>query len=115
ARRRSLDLSPRASGRRHAAAWCALAGSYRRAAAGPALMRLQCAYHHNPRIQPLVDGAVKLDGYDCEWEVGDAADLHLRHLNENAFDVFEFSLSNLYITKSRPDRAHLRWLGIPTF
>jgi 4,5-dihydroxyphthalate decarboxylase len=78
-------------------------------------MRLRCAYHHNPRIQPLVDGAVKLEGYECEWEVGDAADLHLRHLNENAFDVFEFSLSNLFITKSRPERAHLRWLGIPTF
>jgi 4,5-dihydroxyphthalate decarboxylase len=58
---------------------------------------------------------VRIEGYDCEWEVGHASELHARHLNENVFDVFEFSISNLFITRDKPERSHLRWLAIPTF
>ena len=78
-------------------------------------MRLKIAYHENPRIKPLLDGTVKLDGYDCDWEIGHAAELHGRHLKENCFDVFEFSFSNLLITKDKPERAHLRWVAVPVF
>jgi 4,5-dihydroxyphthalate decarboxylase len=76
---------------------------------------LKVAFHVNPRIRPLVDGAVRIDGYDCDWTVGHASELHARHLNENAFDVFEFSISNLFITRDKPERSHLRWLAIPMF
>jgi 4,5-dihydroxyphthalate decarboxylase len=78
-------------------------------------MRLKVAFHKNPRIQPLVDGAVQLPGYEFDWHVGHAATLHLWHLTENACDIFEFSMSNLLITKDKPERAHLRWVAIPTF
>lgn len=77
--------------------------------------RLRFAYHTNPRIEPLIDGAVSIEGYECDWEVGHASELHARHLNENSFDVFEFSISNLFITRDMPERAHLRWLAIPMF
>jgi 4,5-dihydroxyphthalate decarboxylase len=37
-------------------------------------------------------------------------------LNDDACDVFEFSLSNLMITRDRPaERRRLRWLAIPIF
>jgi 4,5-dihydroxyphthalate decarboxylase len=78
-------------------------------------MRLKVAFHKNPRVQPLVDGAVQLEGYECEWHIGHAANLHLWHLTENACDVFEFSMSNFLITKDKPERSHLRWLAIPMF
>lgn len=79
-------------------------------------MRLKCAFSNNPRVRPLVDGTVRIDGADCEWQGGSPASLHLRHLNENAFDVFEFSLSNLMITRDRPEmRQRLRWLAVPVF
>ena len=50
-------------------------------------MRLKLAFHGNLRIQALVDGAVEVPGYELDWTVGHAADLHLVHLTENAFDV----------------------------
>lgn len=79
-------------------------------------MRLKCAFSHNPRVQPLLDGTVEIEGTECEWVGGSPASLHLRHLNDDAFDVFEFSLSNLMITRDRPqERQRLRWLAIPIF
>lgn len=79
-------------------------------------MRLKCAFSHNPRVQPLLDGTVEIEGTQCDWVGGSPASLHLRHLNDDAFDVFEFSLSNLMITRDRPqERQRLRWLAIPIF
>jgi 4,5-dihydroxyphthalate decarboxylase len=78
-------------------------------------MRLKIAFHENLRIQPLVDGAVQIEGHEADWNVGHAAQLHLWHLTENACDVFEFSISNFLITKDKPERSHLRWVAIPTF
>jgi 4,5-dihydroxyphthalate decarboxylase len=79
-------------------------------------MHLKCAFSYNPRVQPLVDGAVDIEGAECEWTRGSPASLHLRHLNDDACDVFEFSLSNLMITRDRPaERQRLRWLAIPIF
>jgi 4,5-dihydroxyphthalate decarboxylase len=79
-------------------------------------MRLKCAFSNNPRVRPLVDGTVQIEGAECEWQGGSPASLHLRHLKDDAFDVFEFSLSNLMITRDRPElRQRLRWLAIPVF
>ena len=79
-------------------------------------MRLKCAFSNNPRVQPLVDGAVRIEGVECEWQRGSPAALHLAHLNDDAFDVFEFSLSNFLIVRDRPEqRQRLRWQAIPIF
>jgi 4,5-dihydroxyphthalate decarboxylase len=79
-------------------------------------MHLKCAFSNNPRVRPLVDGTVQIEGAECEWQGGSPATLHLRHLKDNAFDVFEFSLSNLMITRDRPElRQRLHWLAVPVF
>ena len=81
-------------------------------------MQLKLAFHQNPRILPLVDGTVPIEGHTMDWHVGHAAQLHQWHLQENACDVFEFSISNFLITKykiTQGERTHLRWLAIPTF
>ena len=57
-----------------------------------------------------------LDGYEMDWHIGHAAELHLWHLTQNACDVFEMSISNYIITRARPEqRERLRWLAVPTF
>ena len=79
-------------------------------------MLLKCAFSNNPRVQPLVDGTVRIEGVECEWLRGSPANLHLRHLNEDACGVFEFSLSNFMIVRDRPERRQrLRWLAGPIF
>src|SRR5687768_8158352 len=79
-------------------------------------MRLKCAFSNNPRVQPLADGTIQIEGAECEWQRGSPANLHLRHLNDDTFDVFEFSLSNLLIVRDRQERRQrLRWQAIPIF
>ena len=79
-------------------------------------MRLKCAFSNNPRVQPLIDGAVGIEGAECEWQRGSPANLHLRHLKENSCDLFEFSLSNFLIVRDRPERREqLRWQAVPIF
>jgi len=79
-------------------------------------MRLKCAFSNNPRVQPLADGTVRIEGAECEWERGSPASLHLRHLKDDAFDVFEFSLSNFLIVRDRPEQGgRLRWQAIQVF
>jgi 4,5-dihydroxyphthalate decarboxylase len=81
-------------------------------------MKLKMSFHQNPRILPLVDGTVQIEGHEMDWTVGHAAELHQWHLEQNACDVFEFSISNFMVTKDKirqGERTHLRWLAIPTF
>jgi 4,5-dihydroxyphthalate decarboxylase len=79
-------------------------------------MRLKCAFSNNPRVQPLVDGTIRIEGVECEWQRGSPANLHLQHLTDDACDVFEFSLSNFLIVRDRSERRErLRWQAIPIF
>jgi 4,5-dihydroxyphthalate decarboxylase len=78
-------------------------------------MRLKIAFMPNPRHEPLRDGTVQLDGVELDWELGNPGALFARHMREDAFDVFEFSISNYFILRSRPDWAHRHWIAIPTF
>jgi 4,5-dihydroxyphthalate decarboxylase len=78
-------------------------------------MRLKAAFMDNPRLQPLLDGSIQPEGIEFAWEFGHPAALNLRHLTENPFDVFEFSLSGYLVVKDRPEWEHLGWTSIPIF
>jgi len=78
-------------------------------------MHLKVAFMSNPRLQPFVDGTIQLDGIELDWMFGHPASLHLRHLLENAFDIFEFSLSGYIVVRDRPNMARLGWTAIPVF
>lgn len=79
-------------------------------------VRLMGAFSPNPRLEPLLDGTVRIPGVDIQWQFGKPPDLHQRHLTENSFDLFEFSLSNFMITRSQPAQLkRLRWMAIPIF
>lgn len=78
-------------------------------------MLLKIAFMDNPRLQPLLDGSIRPEGVEFAWEFGHPAALNLRHLTENPFDVFEFSLSGYLVVQDRPQWAHLGWTSIPIF
>lgn len=78
-------------------------------------MRLKTAFMHNPRLQPLLDNSVRSEEIAFDWEFGHPAALNLRHLTENPFDVFEFSLSGYLVVNDRPNWTHLGWTSLPIF
>lgn len=80
-------------------------------------MRLRVGFTKNPRVQPLVDGEVAIEGVELEWTQSfrSPGELFLTQLKENAFDLFEFSIADYLVTKSRPDWARLGWIALPMF
>ncbi|HLY30352.1 MAG TPA: hypothetical protein VKQ36_04960 [Ktedonobacterales bacterium] len=80
-----------------------------------AVHQLRASFLANPRIEPFVEGAVSVPGARLEWTLGHPATLHLKHLHENCFDVFEFSLSGYLVARDRPQWASLGWTALPVF
>jgi 4,5-dihydroxyphthalate decarboxylase len=77
------------------------------------MLQLRGTFSPNLRMAPLLDGTVKPNGIEIAFESGQAGELHERHLRDNAFDVFEFSISHYMQTKLRPGRWD--WAAIPIF
>ncbi|MDP2267584.1 MAG: hypothetical protein Q8K46_00295 [Deltaproteobacteria bacterium] len=63
------------------------------------ILKIKGAFSPNPRLEPLLDGAVRIPGVEIEWQFGRPPDLHRASLTENAYDIFEFSLSNFMIIR----------------
>jgi 4,5-dihydroxyphthalate decarboxylase len=78
-------------------------------------MRLKIAFWENPRIQPLLDGTVRPEGVELDWELGHPSTLHRRHLQQNDADVFENATATLLTMHERPEYAERHWVGVPVF
>ena len=78
-------------------------------------MRLNVAFSHNPRLQPLLDGSIQPEGIEFNWHLDHPTALFLDHLKKNAFDAFEFSLSGYIVAKNRDAWSHLGWIALPIF
>jgi 4,5-dihydroxyphthalate decarboxylase len=73
---------------------------------------IRAALTANPLTKPLLDGTVRIPGFDWTAEVLDPAELFLRQLHADEFDVFEMSLStHLRVCSLRQDR----WIALPVF
>jgi hypothetical protein len=55
------------------------------------ILKIKGAFSPNTRLEPLLDGAVRIPGVEIEWQFGRPPDLHLASLTENTYDIFEFS------------------------
>src|SRR5437762_2244914 len=77
------------------------------------MLQLRGTFSPNPRMAPLVDGTVQPEGIELTFESGQAGELHERHLKDNAYDVFEFSISHYMLTKQRPGKWD--WAALPIF
>lgn len=77
--------------------------------------KLLISFHPNPRVAPLVDGGVKAEGVDLEWDTGESGAAFLRALTKNDFDIFEFSISHYIATRNHPNPAYASWIAVPVF
>ena len=68
------------------------------------MLQLRGTFSPNPRLAPLLDGTVKPTGIEIQFESGSAGELHETHLRDNAFDVFEFSISHYMMTREHPGK-----------
>ena len=79
------------------------------------MLTLKGAFSPNKRSAPLVEGAVKVEGVEIDWEIIQSpGDLFAKQLRENCFDVFEFSISDYVNVRSKP-AARWEWTAIPIF
>jgi len=78
-------------------------------------IKLKVGHSPNPRLQPLIDGAVTIEGVELEWQFEYPGALFHHQLTENCFDLFEFSISDYLIVTARPAWAHLGWQALPVF
>jgi 4,5-dihydroxyphthalate decarboxylase len=77
------------------------------------MLHLRGTFSPNPRLEPLLDGTVKAKDMELTFESGQAGELHERHLRDNAFDVFEFSISHYMMTREHPGKWE--WVALPIF
>jgi 4,5-dihydroxyphthalate decarboxylase len=79
-------------------------------------MKLRAGHSPNPRLQPLVDGTIKVEGVELEWEFDHPGALFHRQLVEDCYDVFEFSIADYFVVSTRREQfAHLEWQALPVF
>jgi len=79
------------------------------------MLTLKGAFSTNPRSAPLIDGAVQAKGVDIHWETFKSpGDLFAAQLRDNAFDVFEFSISDYVNARCKPS-GRWAWTAIPIF
>lgn len=79
-------------------------------------MKLKFGHSPNPRLQPLADGAIKVEGAEFEWHFDHPGSLFHRQLVENCYDVFEFSIADYFVVSERRQLfAHLDWQALPVF
>lgn len=79
------------------------------------MVTLRVGFSPNPRLAPLLDGEVRVEGVDLQFEFGSPGVMFHRHLQDDAFDVFEFSLSDYLITQERATGDKWNWTGLPIF
>jgi 4,5-dihydroxyphthalate decarboxylase len=80
-----------------------------------ATRKLLISFHPNPRVAPLVNGSVKPEGVDLQWDTGEIGGAFMRALTKNDFDIFEFSISHYIATRDHPNPAYAGWIAIPVF
>jgi 4,5-dihydroxyphthalate decarboxylase len=77
---------------------------------------LKFGHSPNPRLQPLADGAVNVEGADFEWHFEHPGALFHHQLTENVYDVFEMSIADYFVVSERRQQfAHLEWQALPVF
>src|SRR5437867_2176405 len=79
-------------------------------------LHLRGTFSNNARVRPLLEGIVKPRDIEIDWEIGQPAELHERHLRDDAFDVFEFSISHYMTTVEHPSPdGKWDWAALPIF
>jgi 4,5-dihydroxyphthalate decarboxylase len=75
-------------------------------------MRLTGALGDFDRTRPLLDGRVKVEGFEVEWQTGELESLFSRAFERAELDITELSFSNFLIATAK---GGLPYVGLPVF
>jgi 4,5-dihydroxyphthalate decarboxylase len=79
------------------------------------MLKLTIGLTREPRLDPLIDGAVKPQNIQLEFVLSSPGELHYRNLKYDEFDVFQMSISETLMTKDRQHLSKWQWSGLPVF
>jgi 4,5-dihydroxyphthalate decarboxylase len=70
----------------------------------------------SPRVRPLIEGTVKPQGIKLRFVLHSSpAELFVRNLRYDEFDVFEMYVNGMAMAKERADEGKWQWSGLPIF
>src|SRR5207237_5839377 len=72
-------------------------------------------FSQNQRIVPLLDGGVKAKDIELDFELGSPGVMFHKHLKDDAFDVFEMSISEYLRVKEMAPPGKWEWEALPIF
>jgi 4,5-dihydroxyphthalate decarboxylase len=75
-------------------------------------MRLTGALGDFDRTRPLLDGRVKVEGFEVEWQTGELESLFSRAFERAELDITELSFSNFLIATAKGGSPYV---GLPVF
>ena len=78
-------------------------------------LRLTVGFSDNPRVRPLMDGAVTAQNIDLDFVTGPVAELFYRSLKFEEFDVMEMAIACTIMAKERSDGNRWDWAALPVF
>lgn len=79
-------------------------------------LTIRCA--PNPRLEPLIDGTVKVEGVELKFELEIVDTIFYKNLHFDDFDVSEMSLSESLIARERRDHlgnGRWNWTAVPVY
>ncbi len=79
------------------------------------MLTLKAGFSQNPRIAPLLDGGVKAQDIELQFELGSPGVMFHKHLRDDAFDVFEMSISEYLIVREKAPLGKWEWAALPIF
>src|SRR5258708_32554153 len=79
------------------------------------MTHLKATYSDNLRVRPFADGAIRAEGFDIDWDITASPDYVVRHIRENPFDLFEYSLAGYTVARQSGVNARLGWTALPVF
>jgi len=79
------------------------------------MLNLKTGLTKNPRLEPLVDGTVRLNNIHLECVVTSPPELFYRNLQYDEFDLFEMSLSEYIMSRERGEGGRWQWSALPVF
>jgi 4,5-dihydroxyphthalate decarboxylase len=81
-------------------------------------LRLKTTCAPNPRIQPLVDREVQVDGVEFDWNLQPVPMLFRNNIANNDLEFSEMSISETLLTIDRKEKygqGRWEWWGIPIY
>jgi 4,5-dihydroxyphthalate decarboxylase len=79
------------------------------------MLTLKAGFSQNQRIAPLLDGGVKAQDIELQFELGSPGVMFHKHLKDDAFDVFEMSISEYLVVREKAPPGKWEWEALPIF